>query len=231
MLAAARAADRPLLIHENFRWQAPIRALKAELDAGAIGQPFRARLQFCSSFAVFDNQPALREAERFILLDVGTHLLDVARFLFGEAGRVYCRTASVNAGIRGEDVATVVLDQGSVHTTVELSYASRLADEHFPETFATIEGERGSLELRTGHQLLRTTADGTERRTVAPPSYAWADPAYDLVHASIVACHTDLLAGLRGEKRAETEAEDNVRSLRLVMAAYASAASGEAVRP
>jgi D-apiose dehydrogenase len=231
MLAAARAAGRSLLIHENFRWQAPLRALGERIAGGAIGRPFRARLSFSCSFPVFDNQPSLREAERFILLDLGVHLLDVARFLFGDAQRLYCRTASVNPGIRGEDVATVLLDQGDVHTTVELSYASRLAGERFPETFAVVEGEDGSLELRAGYELLLTTAAGTERFTATPPRYAWADPAYEAVHASIVPCHANLLAAVRGEGRAETDAEDNIRSLRLVLAAYESAASGQAVAP
>src|SRR4051812_17723931 len=30
----------PFFIHENFRWQAPLRTLKATLDRGTIGRPF-----------------------------------------------------------------------------------------------------------------------------------------------------------------------------------------------
>jgi len=230
-VACAEAAGRPLLVHENFRWQAPIRALKAHLDGGEVGAPFRARIQFSCSFPVFDNQPGLRALERFILLDLGVHLLDVARFLFGEVQALWCRTARVNPGIRGEDVATVLLDQGDVHTTVKLSYASRLAEEAFPESFALVEAERGSLELRPGYRLRVTTAEGTREEAHPPPRYAWADPAYDVVHASMVPCLANLLAGLRGEARAETDGHDNLRTLRLVEAAYAAAARGEVVRP
>ena len=46
-------------IHENFRWQAPIRKLKNALDSGVIGKPFKSRVLFCSAFPVFDNQPFL----------------------------------------------------------------------------------------------------------------------------------------------------------------------------
>jgi D-apiose dehydrogenase len=231
MLAACRAAGTRLLVHENWRWQAPIRELKRQLDSGVIGRPFRARLQFNSSFPVFDNQPFLRELRQFIVTDVGSHVLDVARCLFGEAQRVYCQTARVNPSIQGEDVATVILQQGDVTTTCELSYASRLEHERFPETYALIEGSHGSLELGPDYWLRCTTAEGTLARRVPPPRYAWADPAYDLVHASIVPCHADLLRDLRGGTPAETRGEDNINTVRLVFAAYDSARTGQAVVP
>ncbi len=53
---------------------------------------------------------------------------------------------------------------------------------------------------------------------------------YDLSMAAGVDCHRNLLAHLRGEGVAETRAEDNLKSLRLVEASYASADSGELVR-
>jgi D-apiose dehydrogenase len=39
MVAACREAGVPLFIHENWRWQSPIRALKAALDSGASARP------------------------------------------------------------------------------------------------------------------------------------------------------------------------------------------------
>jgi predicted dehydrogenase len=231
MVRACRETKVPFLVHENWRWQAPIRALKAELDAGAIGRPFRARLQFSSSFPVFENQPFLKDLEQFILTDVGSHHLDVARFLFGEAETLACRTHRSRSDIRGEDVATVMLGMRSGATvTVELSYASRLREERFPETFILVEGSEGSLEIGPGFLLHRTTRDGTASRRCPPPRYAWADPAYDLVQASMVPCLADLLAGLRGGRPAETTGEDNLKTVKLVFAAYSSARSGRTER-
>ena len=229
MVARAAEAGVPLLVHENFRWQTPLRALRAVLDDGRIGRPFRARLDFSCSFPVFDNQPSLREAERFILLDLGTHLLDVARFLLGDARRVTATTASVSPGVRGEDVATVLLDHGEATSTVTLSYASRLEAEAFPETAVRIEGDAGSVELRPHHELRVTTASGTGVTRHPPPHYPWADPAYDLVHASIVPCHADLAGALRSGGAAETTGEANLHTLELVFAAYASAERGETI--
>ena len=233
MAARCHAAGVPLLVHENWRWQAAIRALKGALDTGAIGRPFRARLDMISGFPVFENQPFLATVERFILADLGVHILDVARFLFGEADRVYCRTRRIHRDIAGEDVATVLLTTGTgVDVLCELAYAGNpLEREVFPQTLAFVEGERGSIELGTDYWLRVTTAEGTHARRYPPPRYTWANPAYDAIHAAIVPCHANLLAGLRGDAPAETTAEDNLRTLRLVEAAYESAATGQAVVP
>ena len=109
MLDVCERAGVSLYIHENFRWQAPMRGLKSILDCGLIGAPFRARIRMVSGFPVFDNQPFLRELERFLLIDIGSHILDVARFLFGEVALLSCHTCRVRPDIRGEDVATVLL--------------------------------------------------------------------------------------------------------------------------
>jgi D-apiose dehydrogenase len=230
MVAACREAEVPLLVHENWRWQTPIRRLQTLLAAGPIGPVFRARLTYANSFPVFDNQPFLKEVEPFILADVGTHLLDAARMLFGEAATVYCRTARVHPGIRGEDVATVMLGMRSGATvTCELSYASRVEHDRFPETYVFIEGARGSLELGPDFWIRLTTEQGTLAQRHPPPYYSWADPRYAVVQAAGVPCCANLLGALRGEHPAETTGEDNLRTLELVYGAHESALSGRAL--
>lgn len=225
MVAACQEAGVPLYIHENWRWQAPIRALKQALDSQFIGTPFRARIDMISGFPVFDNQPFLKELEQFILTDLGSHTLDVARFLFGEAASLYCQTRRVHKDIQGEDVATVLMRMGpaGVTVTVNMAYAGNyLEREAFPQTFFFIEGERGSLELAENYWLKVTTEEGTLARRVPPPRYAWADPEYEVVHSSIVACNADILKALQGQGQAETTGADNLKTVRLVFAAYDS---------
>ncbi len=228
MKRACEDAGVPLLIHENFRWQTPLRSLKEVLGQGEIGEVFRARLSFNSSFPVFDNQPFLKEIEQFMLVDVGSHVLDVTRFLFGEAESLVCQTKRVNPEIKGEDVATVMLQMASGSTVVcELSYASRTEFERFPQTYALIEGDKGSIALTQDYWIRVTTEAGTFAKRYPPPRYAWADPEYDAVQASIVPCNEDLLRALQGRGSAETTASDNVKTMELVYGSYESAASGD----
>lgn len=232
MVQACRKAGVLLFVHENFRWQTPIRQLKRMLEQGAIGRPFRARIDMISGFPVFENQPFLRELDQFILTDLGTHILDVARFLFGEASSVYCQTRQVHQDIKGEDVATVLMEMGGRTTVLcQTAYAeNHLERECFPQTLVFIEGEKGSVELAPDYWIRVTTKNGTHAKRFPPPRYAWADPAYDVVHASIVPCHANLLRALQGLDAAETTGEDNLKTLRLVFSAYDSARNGRAVR-
>jgi predicted dehydrogenase len=231
MVRTCREAGVPFFVNENWRWQSPIRQLKQILARGAIGTPFRARLDMVSGFPVFRNQPFLRELERFVLTDVGSHILDVARFYFGEAESLYCRTQRIHQSIKGEDVATVVMKMGGAATViVELGYAENaLEREGFPQTLVFVEGDRGSLELTIDYWIRVTTSEGTLAKRYPPLRYPWADPAYDVCHASIVPCQANLLRALRGEDEAETTGEDNLKTMRLVFASYDSARTGEAV--
>lgn len=231
MLDICRQAGVPLLVHENWRWQTPIRELKRILDTGEIGNIFRARVTYSNSFPVFDNQPFLKELEQFILTDIGTHILDTIRMLFGEARTLYCRTTRVHTNIRGEDVATIMLGmEGGATVTCEMSYASRVEQDRFPETFIFVEGERGSAELAPDFWIRVTTDAGTQARRCPPPFYSWADPRYALVQSAGVACNANLLAALKNEVPAETTGEDNLRTLQLVFGAYDSARTGQALR-
>jgi len=224
MLAVIAEAGVGLYVHENFRWQTPLRRMKALLDEGAIGEVFRGHLAFNSAFPVFDNQPALAEMEQFILTDVGVHVLDVARFLFGEAATLHCKTRRVDPRIRGEDVATVLMEMRSgIHCTVELSYASLLEHEAFPQTLALMEGREGSLRLGIGGEIAISTRTGTARETVTPQIYSWLNPAYASSQSAIVECHRNLLGALQGIGRAETTGADNIKTLELVFACYESA--------
>src|SRR4051812_47546592 len=231
MVATCRAAGVPFFIHENWRWQAPIRQLKRVLDEGKIGRPFRARIDMISGFPVFVNQPFLKELEQFIITDMGSHTLDVARLLFGEAGSLYCQTQRILQDIKGEDVATIMLKMGEMTSVVcQMAYAgNHLERERFPETLIFIEGERGSIELAPDYWIRVTTADGTHAQRFPPPRYAWADPAYNLIHASIVPCNANLLGALRGDAPAETTGEDNLQTMGLVFGAYESARTDRVV--
>jgi D-apiose dehydrogenase len=210
-------------IHENFRWQAPMRKLHEYLQSGIIGQAFKARVSFVSAFPVFDNQPFLADLDQFILTDVGSHVLDVCRFLFGEPQHYFCQTARINPKIKGEDVANVLITmQSGLHCFAEMSYASLLEKEAFPQVLVLVEGTEGSISLTNDFEIKITTKTGTTSEIVMPKMYDWLDPAYAVVHSSIVDCNRDILAGLHGSS-CETTIEDNLKTVELVFGCYESA--------
>jgi predicted dehydrogenase len=225
MVAAAAAAGRTLMVHENFRWQSAIRRARAEM--AAIGRPFWGRVSFRSGFDVYAAQPYLATDARFIIQDLGIHCLDVARFLFGDVATLAAATQRVNPRIRGEDVATMLLvHEGGATSVVDCSYASRLPRETFPETLLEIEGETGSLRLDPGYRLTVHAAGETRVIDAAPPLLSWAEPPWHNIQESVFAIQQHFVDCLREGRAPETSGDDNLRTLALVYAAYDSAGGG-----
>mgnify|MGYP002780910328 CR=1 FL=1 len=221
----AEAAGKTFLVHENYRWQAPFRALLTAVDAGRIGTPFRARLRATTGYDVFGNQPAMRELMELVIADVGSHVLDMARRLLGEAEVVGATTASVAPGIRGEDVATILMrHRGGATSVTELGFPG-VPQEDDPrfETLVLVEGSRGTAELRKGGRLTVTNDAGSTTTLHPPVAYPWCHPDYVLSMSAMVPCLADLRAHLRGETNAETTATDNLATVRLVFASYEAA--------
>ena len=225
MVAAADSAGRVLMVHENFRWQSAIRRARAEL--AAIGRPFWGRVSFRSGFDVYAAQPYLATDARFIIQDLGIHILDVARFLFGDVATLAATTQRVNPAIRGEDVATMLLAHDSGATSVvDCSYASRLPRESFPETLLEVEGTEGSLRLDAGYRLTVHARGETRVVDASPPLLPWAERPWHNVQESVRNIEQHFVDCLRDGRVPETSGADNLRTLALVEAAYASAADG-----
>jgi predicted dehydrogenase len=231
MVAAAKAAGVPLMVHENFRWQSPIRKVKAILDSGEIGTPFFGRVSFRSGYDIYSGQPYLATAKRFIVDDLGVHVLDVARYLFGDVETLTARTARVNPNIAGEDTATMLLGHESgVTSVVDCSYSTRRAVEQFPETWIEIDGSEGSLRLGQGYALEVNGRSGAHSENVAPPLLPWASKPWHNVQESVALIQQHWVDCLREGAEPSTSGADNLKTFALVEGSYRSAEAGQTVR-
>ena len=231
MVKICSDAGSTLYIHENYRWQAPVRRFKEIIDSGAIGKQFKARVTFLSGFPVFDNQPFLKELDHFILTDMGSHVLDVCRFLFGECDELWCETRAINKGIRGEDLAVLLMNmKNGMPVYTEMSYASIIEHDTFSTLNILVEGEKGSVFLGPKFEIRTTTREGTESETVRFPSYPWADPDYIVNHESGIHINSNILQAIQGRGKAENTGADNLETVRLIWAAYRSAETGKKIK-
>ncbi len=230
MVAACAEAGVPLMVHENFRWQTPIQAVKAALQSGAIGEPFWGRFSFRSGYDVFSGQPYLAEGERFIIEDLGIHTLDIARFILGDVASLTARTKRVNPKIKGEDVATILLDHENGATSiVDVSYASKLATEPFPETLIELDGTKGSIRLSQGYRLEVNGPDGATVSDASPQLLSWASRPWHNIQESVLAIQQHWTDRLADGGETSTSGADNLKTFALVEAAYESAASRRVV--
>jgi predicted dehydrogenase len=231
MVATCAKANVPLMVHENFRWQSAILKVKQVVMSGAIGKPFWGRVSFRSAYDVFAAQPYLAEGERFIVEDLGIHALDVARFLLGDVKNVSARITRINPNIKGDDVATIMLDHGAGLTSiVDCSYATQLETEAFPETLIEIDGSGGSLRLAQGYQLSVTSNTKTTHTDVSPPLLPWASKPWHNIQESVSIIQQHWVNCLRSGTAPDTSGLDNLQTLGLVQAVYESARLGETIQ-
>lgn len=232
MVELCAAANVPLMVHENFRFQRPLLAVQEAVNSGRIGEIFFGRVSWRTSFDVYKGQPYLAEEERFAILDVGVHVIDVARVLMGEIERLSCVTASVRPGLKGEDsCALLTRHANGAAGFIDVSYASKQDPDNFPQTLIELDGSRGSIRLTAGYDLKVVDPNGTEVRNVCPALLPWAQTPWHGPQESVLNTQRHFIACLRSGCEPATSGRDNLRTYSACEAAYQAAASGEAVEP
>ncbi len=231
MIAACERAGVSLMVHENFRWQRPMLEIRRVLDQQAIGEPFFGRISFRHDYDVYAVQPYLAETVQFAILDVGIHLVDLARFFFGEVTALSCMTQSVNPRVKGEDVATIFLKHVNGATSIaDASFYSQLRPNPFPQTIVEIDGTKGSIRLTEGYKLA-VVADGlASHMTTEPRLMSWMERPWHVVQDSVVNTQNHWLDKLRAGLVPATSGKDNRRTLQLCLLAYESAKAGATLK-
>ena len=124
--------------------------------------------------------------------------------------------AAHNPEIKGEDVATMLLDhENGTTSVVDCSYATKLAVEPFPETLVEIDGSEGTIRLAQGYRLTVTGKSGTTERDVSPPLLPWASRPWHNIQESVAAIQQHWVDCLRAAVRRRRPAPTISRPSRL----------------
>jgi predicted dehydrogenase len=228
----ARKAGLFLAVHENFRFQAPLKKVKSVVDSGVIGKPSWARISFRTGYDIYKGQPYFFDEERFVILDLGVHVVDVARFLLGEVERVSCETQRRNPKVKAEDTATMLLrhTSGAV-SVVEATYETKKLPDSFPETLIEIEGPKGAIVTRPGYRMEVTVGGEMQASEIDIPLLHWSKPPWHMIEESVFQTCAHFLACVKAGREADTSGRDNLKTYAICEAAYESAATGRAVKP
>jgi predicted dehydrogenase len=231
MIDACETAGVRLMIHENWRFRPWYRALRAEIDSGTIGRPIRLRLSHRDTRALrsdgFVDQPYFHAMPRLILLEMGCHLIDTARYLLGEVATVSATLGRFGAGHLGEDLATISLqfDSGALGL-LDLTWcaAPDLARPEWALNESVVEGTEGMLRLRRDGTLERVGLIGAiEPRPVPLP------PDDQVYLDGYIATQAHFIEGLRRGIEHETSGSDTLKTMEVVWSAYRSAEDGRRV--
>ena len=206
--AEARRLNVPVAINQNFRRFFTFEMARELLAGGELGRP----LHLTQTVLGTRRDRGWRlDRDRYVMSVMSIHWFDGYRFLLGEEpGSVYCRTpeTATSAG-RGETAVSVTLDfpSGAVVNLNE-SFSS-----FAPFSRACLDCERGSLVMDYPG-LIRIDAEKNSVEMKNP---------YDKPEAT-VSLLLDLCAAAREERPPLTDIADNLKTMRILEAAYRSLA-------
>ena len=229
MVKACREAGVWYAVHENFRYQPQFAPVKEWLAQGCLGRPLHAHVQLRSpDRGIIQKQPALAHMDYMALRDMGPHIFDVVRFLFGDIKSVYSKPVVSYSDIGAQDTALNLLEMES-----GLPVVCTLAHRFHYKVF--VQCESGCLTL-DGDNLIHVEQAGQthtfDPRTWPVLPYIPKDD-WDLhgghVFTAIPRCLTALREAYLGGRPAETSGEDNLQTMRAVFAAIRSQDTGNIV--
>jgi predicted dehydrogenase len=186
VVRAARTADSLLDADLSYRFTEAGRAVRRLVRSGELGEIFAVDLAFHNAYG--PDKPWFQDrrlAGGGCLIDLGTHLVDLALLCLGPA-RVASVSGRVLAGGRPIDgdavedyaAAQIVLETGAV---IRLACSWRLPAGRDAIIEAAFYGTRGGARLGnvdgSFHDLVAERMIGTRRETLVAPPDAWGGRA------------------------------------------------------
>ncbi len=218
----------PLMINENWRWQAWYREIKRMMDDGLLGRVYTAYFAMRPGDGwgaePYPVQPYFKDMKQFLLYETGVHWIDTYRYLFGEIDSVYCQIRTINPIIRGEDLAVAHFNFASgavgLYDANRTTYTERVRTPAYG--IMTVEGTEGKLRLDEDGRIYLT------RRGEREAEHVYAIPA-GWKGGCAVATQQHFIDGLTQGIPFESSGDAYLRTVRVVYACYESARTNRVV--
>jgi D-apiose dehydrogenase len=227
LLARLRGRIR-LMVHENWRFRPWYRTLGRWIADGELGEILCAQMTMMSSGLLPDEsgrrpalerQPFMAGEERLMIAEVLIHHLDVVRYLCGPLRVVSARAARTLPEVRGESLAAMFLETAAgAPVVVSGTMAAPGLGSRTGDRFEVV-GSKASAVFESGTLQLK----GPQPRSEAFDLDKGYQASFDNTIRHFVEC-------LASGAPFETDAIDNLETLRLVEHAYWAAGLHQARR-
>lgn len=214
LVEAMRSSARLFAVHENHRYRPWFQAILAHHREGFFGTLSLVRI---------DQLDAREPAEAFkvgaprgVLLEYGTHLVDLMRALLGEPRRVFARAHRPNPRVAAESLVHATYDCGPATGIVEAGWKAH----GLPMSRLLVLGDRGEA-LYEGTM----TRGGTSRFRLLRGAEVLVDeqrsPDRDYAD-SFYRFEAECAAAMRTGAAVAQTGDENLRTLAATFAAYSS---------
>ncbi len=222
MVDACEKAGVWYAIHENFRYQPQFQSLKQHMENASLGKVLHAHIQMRSPDRdIIRKQPALGTMEHMALRDMGPHIFDVIRFLFGEINEILTMPVSSYPDTPVDDTALSLL-------RMQAGYPVLCTLAHKFHYKAFIQFEKGSITLDAQNNIEIESERGLVQYPYQEPVKLAYIPEDDWaihgghVFVAIPSCLQALRRAYVHQQEAETSGKDNLKTMQVVFAAMRS---------
>ena len=228
MVRACRDAGVKLFVVKQNRLNPTLQRLKAAIDGGRFGRIYMVTVNvfWTRPQSYYDDAPwrGRWDLDGGAFLNQASHYVDMVDWLVGPVDNVHAYTATLARDIEAEDTGVMGLrlrkgGLASINVTM-LTHGKNF------EGSITILGERGTVRIGgvAVNQIQHWEFDEArpEDADVQSASYGTASvygPGHPLYYDNVIGT-------LRGERHAEVDGYEGLRSLEVVLAAYRSARDG-----
>ncbi len=230
---AGRRANRKVAVNQQMRWDAGIAAARDLIAKGVIGQPTDAQIQV-STNTPWHMWPWLAESPRLEVLYHSIHYLDAMRFLFGDPDWVTSRhTKYPKQGAKAETKTITILDYaGGLQALVAINHHDESPDGYATFRFLGTEGIiKGTIGLMYNYPHGRPDTFEVHRHGDGPEDWRVFQLEGMWIPDAFIGPMASLMEAIQADGAPATDALDNLNTLRIVEAAYRSAAENRSVRP
>jgi predicted dehydrogenase len=236
MVDACAAAGVKLMVGYMMRFHAHHQWLKAQIDAGALGQPVFGRAQLTCWYpdieGAWRQDPILGGGGAFI--DMGTHCLDLLEMFLGRVRRLTAVMGTLTHGYPVEDSATLLLEfESGARGLVDANF--NIPDEA-SQNVLEVRGTKGAVyadhtigQDAGGHMTayLLGEAGGYDAAQVRTGSIA------EEVCVTPINCYRaeveHFVDCIEQDRTPITDGREGLRNLALTLLAYESARTGNSV--
>ncbi|MFN7725463.1 MAG: Gfo/Idh/MocA family protein [Rubrivivax sp.] len=231
MVRACRDAGVKLFVVKQNRLNPTMQLLKGAIEAGRFGRIYMVNVNvfWTRPLSYYDDAPwrGRWDLDGGAFMNQASHYVDMVDWLVGPVDNVHAYTATLARDIEAEDTGVMSLrlragGLASINVTM-LTHGKNF------EGSVTILGEKGTVRIGgvAVNQIQHWQFEDTrpEDEAVKTANYATASvygPGHPLYYDNVIGT-------LQGEKAAQVDGYEGLRSLEVIIAAYRSARDGQRV--
>jgi predicted dehydrogenase len=232
LVALAERAGRRIAVNQQMRWESVIRCTKLLLDAGWYGEPTGAFFDV-NIMTDWRMWPWMAERERLEYLFHSVHYFDSIRHLFGEPVNVLASTARAPGQYaKGESRTFTVVEYSDTLKVVVVVDHNNWSPQ--PRAIVHCDGTDGKSEGTLGvlydYPVGRPDTFRYFSRTRHPEHVFDRRFTERWIPDAFVGPMGELQLAIEEDREPLTSGRDNLRTLRVLMCAYRSAAEGRRVQ-